>query len=317
MRPRASLDRRAITMSDSAQPPVRRWGRFIVVIPALALCGLVPLAARFEVQRPTTEATTGCTVRLNASRFPEIIPEYWIWERLFQDLQESAVSGALPQLGERDSQILSAQAVTGLSRAKEARAKVTMNARAERDAAETLLASRDDFAANVDAATYFSVRNAAVGRAAIRNYDVPVQGRVVDGALGGSKGCVASIKGGDYPHLIPESEYWRLHLHHYAMISAKYRIGADQFQPFFVTELRVGGLQLSDEDLSRFLRIATQVTEAIEQMPAAQSRDVAAVALRARDSLLRGSSNTVWQVLRRDAARSRYGVTFTFPPAPL
>ena len=76
-------------MAHAAPGPVKRGGRFIVVIPALALCGVMPVAASFEVQRLKTEATNRCAVHLNASRFSEIIPEYWIPSPLSRPRQPS------------------------------------------------------------------------------------------------------------------------------------------------------------------------------------------------------------------------------------
>jgi hypothetical protein len=157
------------------------------------------------------------------------------------------------------------------------------------------------------------LRQAVHRRAGESLYHVPVSGIKI--ALGVDvPRCEITVKGREFPELIPEAEYWEPYLHIYAASSIPYRVGEDNFNDVFLKGIQQNQLAIAVDSLRLFLNIARQTIADIDnkrESRVAESQ-IAALVMDTRQQLIRRFSAETWSAIQRDAFRVRSSAVFRF-----
>jgi hypothetical protein len=179
---------------------------------------------------------------VSALSHPEIVPDYWTWEALFNDLA-APNSGILQSAGVDATSVdaVTRQANDAVSRAAAVRTapKAAFDVDRETVAAESILAARDSLIRAGKPELFDSLNELAHARSQSRVYPLPAPGKTV--LIGGTPKCVVNIKARDYPHLVPEFSYWEFYLRGYAVASAGFLVGTDDDSPDYSPPFKTGG----------------------------------------------------------------------------
>jgi hypothetical protein len=257
-----------------------------------------------------------CSGTLIGWEFPELIPEYWVWEQFFADVSRpaSTVLGGT-DLAPGEAAVVRDKAAQAIANAATARRAAPVVAQAEADAAEAIISARDDLKRQLPESSLRATILKVYQQASQREYRLPVMGKRTD--IAGTTRCSVSVKGREYPHLIPETEAWRTYLLNYADAAEHISVGPNEYKEADLRGIQKSRLSLTDDDLRRFLTFARDQGAIIEQMQDAgvDEKAIAQSVSAARDTLLRTLHPDAWMKVRRDAEMTRRGITFTYPPS--
>jgi len=311
-----------------------------ILVPAF-----VTMTWSFSDSRPQTAQrapiATGqpnvCSGTLMPWEFPEAVPDYLAWESFFDDVtrSESAIlntAGLTPAAIEavkgHATQALSSAGVARTapqlpvypSRDAPATDTTTTRSRAtpislsrDASAAAAILRGRDQLIRELPEPAFRVVNESSQASARHRVYRLSAPGESISTLTGPQ--CRVTVKGREYPHLVPEAEYWAPHFRIYAQVSTPYRIGVDDYQPTFLDALQKNQLHIPIVHLRRFLNIANNTAASLDQAREARATEseIGAIVMRAREELIRSFPENIWFELQKDASRTCDGTMFTFP----
>jgi hypothetical protein len=257
-----------------------------------------------------------CSGTLAGREFPELIPEYWVWERFFDDIsQPGSQLLRSTDLPPADAAVLKQMAAQAVANVRVIRAADPALEQVEGRAAEAIISARDALKRQLPEQRMRTASSIVYEQGSRREYKLPVTGkpRTLDD---GTTQCLVSVKGKEHPELIPEIEAWRLYFLTYADVAEHISVWPDYNVPD-LRGIQKSRLPISDDDLRRFLTFARDQGRLLEQLQDASADDktVAQTVRAARDVLLRTVRSDVWMKLRKDAERTRKGIIFTFPPS--
>jgi hypothetical protein len=296
-------------------------------LPWIASGALVSLATLATVpalrtSRASTAANqqinTPCSGTVSGSTHPELVPSYYAWEQFFARVgaPDSTIlhsAGLEPSFAD----LVKRRAAEALPRAAAVRAAPQASLALERDsvAAQSILTARDDLIRTNPPGVFDSLAELVSQRSRDLLYPIAAPGKPV--VSGRAVKCRVDVKGRDYPHLIPEFDYWEFYFRVYTIASESYLSGTDDYLPEYLSAVQRGRLPLPTEDLKRFLNLARETTRHVIAAREAGSNNatIAPIVLRARAQLIRSLSATTWTLIQEDAHRTRAGEIFTFPPS--
>ena len=290
------------------------------VVTSVPAVRATPSLARTSPQVVKSEACTGV---IEGATRPEDVPSYLTWETLFAMLQGND-DPSFRRLGvdENTKQLIAAHAQQALGKRQVALSRsgttVITNPRESPDriGAESVLTSLDDLIRAVPETTVTRLREAAYEQTRLRTFPLPVRGRLVD--VQGVQRCRVTIKGSDYPHLIPDAEYWGVYFMALTLASSQISGGADKYSPDYIRAVQTYALRMDAALVVKVLDVATDTHHLVEDLKrqGADGTSVAAVVLAARDELLRSLPGPAWLEVNKEASRTRDGVTFVFNAYP-
>lgn len=257
--------------------------------------------------------TKDCTTIVEGAQTPEAIPEYVIWEALFQDALSA--SGLLLNIDITPEHVtrVRAEADEVLRRTRGLRAAPIANREAL--AAADIVSSRDRLTRQLPRSTVAALQDAGFERARTTRFTVSAPGSIK--VFNSGYVCSTQVEGEQYPHLIPEWIYWRAFFHQYRIVGDDHYISPFQFAPKIIQGLQSGSLRIATAHLQHVLQIARDTAKAADASEEAgrPGIDTARIVLDARANLLRTLPAAVWTTVNAEAYRTRLGVTFFFPPS--
>jgi hypothetical protein len=272
---------------------------------------------------PQVVKSEACIGVIEGATRPEDVPSYLTWETLFAMLQGND-DPSFRRLGvdENTKQLIAAHAQQALGKRQVALSRsgttVITNPRESPDriGAEGILTSRDDLIRAVPETTVTRLREVAYEQTRLRTFQLPAQGRFVD--IEDVQRCLVTVKGSEFPHLIPESEYWEFYFLALTLASSQISGGADKYSPDYIRAVQTYALRMDAALVVKVLDVATDTHHLVEDLKrqGADGTSVAAVVLAARDELLRSLPGPAWLEVNKEASRTRDGVTFVFNAYP-
>lgn len=271
-----------------------------------------PLAVSAALLPPQTQPSCAGTVDGGTHR--TVVPSHLFWDQVFEDfliagdkhltVNRDSVGVTAFELIRRRMQDLQSEKATIRATYAAAEARI-------RDAAlaEAVLDARDDLIRSLSDEALLSV-NAEAVRANARTFALPVAGRRT-----ATSACQVSIRARQFPHLIPESFYWRFYFAQRAGAAKNFRVLPSGYSPLHIEAVQ-RQLPLNSHDLTYVIDVATRVTTEIEGLrPDAPYVLGDELAVKGRNELLRALPKETWRLVKADAQRSRGGITMVFPPS--
>jgi hypothetical protein len=244
-----------------------------------------------------------------------LVPVHLLWVEVFRALSgepEAAASGIVASLPASDRAVARQRANIALQRAHQVKLESIGDTQAgDVEEAEVLLEARDDLIRRLDPGSVEILERAA--SAAVSGITVvsrPI-GRILPGA--GGRECQVILRGKDYPHMIPEADYWRLYFVSLASAAAPFRHSDGSYAEEHLKAVH-SSLRIPYDEISRVLELSYQVAtdlQALTSSPAAQSI-ADKIVTDARTQLLRSMSEILWLQVKQDADRARYGMRVSY-----
>lgn len=306
----------------------RRVVSFLAIVGCLAVIGegLTGIARSTTPTQAGGAAPDSCAGRIDAWSHPHLVPGYLAWESFFASVEQpdSTLLQTLSVDGTAKDRILS-QATFARSRAKAARASASaaistgksvdgeIEGRAERGAAQAIVEARDELLRSLPDDVTERIVHASDDQARRQSFAIAAPRKLVQ--VDGQTKCRVTVKGREFPHLIPEADYWEFYFRVRQVAAAPFAEG-DKFAAGHVLALqRSRELEMPAEYIQRILRFATDTMAHVDSLrgQGADDAQIAETILKARTTLLRTLPGPVWLLVNRDAARVRAGEEFTFP----
>jgi hypothetical protein len=278
--------------------------------------------------------------RLAGGEFPELIPAYYVWEELFRTahsahLGSSSASLVLATALELDRN--ATDSLVAVSSAASVRASALRAASPSADvpglsldreiaAAEQILEARDELIRELPKATFDRLRAWVDVRRRQTTFSFQPRGRLLTTDLGGTR-CQVSVKGKEYPHLIPEGFYWEFYMRGLSLSAREYRAGRGGYAPEYIETLRRYHLPILEEHIQLLLNVSSQTIVRVDNLRTGADYtqegrgrqldiEVADLVADARAELVRQLPRAAWAAIQRDAStRSRASTVFDFPPS--
>lgn len=278
----------------------------------------------------TRKPRADCVARLDGSAFPQLIPEYWVWEELFARVQSGKETSTLAQLrtrthlSEGGTNLLASTSSAALRRVELLRSSTAPTNGVSRNAlvADALLDSRDELLRSLSDTDVQSLIEHIGRRRREMLYAFAKPRRRADDETQRVK-CRMSVSGKADAELIPEAYYWEFHLRVLASISETRRLGPDKYDADYIDALRQQSLPIPETDVLLVLKTAIQTIAEVDGLRVAHSASleggiaiemlVANAVQSARVTLLRRLSSSSWSVVQRHAASRRAGIAYDFP----
>jgi hypothetical protein len=186
--------------------------------------------------------------------------------------------------------------------------------KSERGAAQAVIEARDELLRSLPDDVMERIVHAADDQARHLSFTLPAPGKLV--TVDGMTKCRVTVNGQEFPHLIPEADYWEFYFRVRSMAAVPFATG-DGFAAEHIRAVRSAKeLDIPEEYIQLVLRLATKTTKVIDSRRAqagADDGDISDIVMKARTSLLRTLPGPVWLMVNRDAGRVRAGENFTFP----
>jgi hypothetical protein len=280
--------------------------------------------------RATSQSNADCVARLDGGAFPHLVPEYSVWEELFQRVQAAKglptladIRGEL-QLSETGMNLLTSASTVALNRASALRSSpFPPNGIPQKTAAaDMIFESRDDLLRSLSQNDLQQLADHIDLRRRQTLYAFQRPGRRATSSTQ-SFNCPISISGKVDAELIPETYYWEFHFRVLASISEKHRVGPNKYDADYMATLREQRLPIPETDIVLVLQSALQAITAVDgvrangsisDVPGREVEVAVAETIRiARLGLLRKLPKSSWVVVQRDAANRRGGIIYDFP----
>lgn len=274
---------------------------------------------RLQKDAASGRVTAGsCASIIPGEVFPEAIPTYVGWNNLFSEVARLGLNHPLANVGQIDRDEFAQmrqrndqlQAEMGRSKARHFSSEPRVR---DADLANVVLEARDDLIRTLSHGAFAVVENAA--QAALKKpFDVPAPGTLVKPQGLQESLCRVTVRGRDYPHLMPERLLWKLYLVSRADSAAKFRVGTATYDPRHIAAVQ-RTLQAPPEHILTVLEVASRVQAEIVALPNEVESDRLGdqIAMTARNELVRTLPKEVWEAVKFDAFRIRNGMVTTFP----
>lgn len=295
--------------------------------------GAVPPSARQNVG--TEDA---CIAVLDGGEFPQFLPTFFVWEQAWADavsvpeLQGQPLARGIATHGLDERTLTTLRDVGEKARQRAAALREASIApglpgdlATDRDiaAAEAIFAGRDELIRSLPVDRYRDVERGLQESRRELKYRFPVQGRVRRDAIVGDL-CVVTIKGKDYPHLIPEAYAWEFYFRVRALGASSERTGEDSYSDIHLSTVQRVDIPIAKEHILHLLRVATATNAAVDRLREAESsghagphevvqEQLARLVLDARDDLVRTLPPKAWLAVQADVMRRMGGTVFDFP----
>lgn len=310
---------------------------------AVGIAALVAAHNRPAAAKPTSPAQDvaadrSCVGVLDGSELPDLLPTFFVWEHLWADVADTPAPQHTPRLATGMADVLDERSLIVLrdvggrahqraSALREASIAPVLptDAAADRDivAAEAVLAGRDELIRSLPSDRYSIVNQRLQDGRREMKYRFPEGGRIHRDAIVGDL-CVVTIKGIDYPHLIPEAYAWEFYFRIRALAASSERTGQDTYSEAHLATVQRSDIPIPTEHILHLLRVAAATNEAIDRLRSAASsgqagphevveEELAHLVLDARDDLVRSLPPKAWLAVQADLMRRMDGVVFDFP----
>jgi hypothetical protein len=263
---------------------------------------------------------SSCQVRLSGADYPSLVPEYLAWQALFDEIRgeesrHAIVNAKTLGQSEYDLVVVRVAALREQVAILETRYADRQPRTRDAEIAEAIIDARDDLIRSLPIRAYLIVKTAleAVKR---QTFIIPASGRLVPIKPKGS-GCQVVTRGGQYPHLIRESFYWRFYFRAIAGAAERFRRGPNDYAPAHIAAVRNSlPIPIPWQYLTRLLEAATRMRAKVEDLPNSLESDAVAdlIAEEVRDQLIRDFPKVIWLAVKADASRARAGAFIAFPP---
>jgi hypothetical protein len=303
--------------------------RSILAIAGSAAIAGVAVSGRQEL---APEAADACIGTLLGWDHPQKIPDYLAWESFFESVTQTD-SSARRWVGpdSANAAVIRAHANDALARVRTSRrsqspfdpsatgllSPVTIRnaAMAERVAAAAVLSARDEILRALPEVDFERLHVTADLHARSRSFRLIAPGKTVD--VRGATLCDVTVVGREFPHLVPEHEYWSFYLRTYASAAKRQQLEPGVYPAEHIQAIRRTRLPIPQEHILHFLEVAIETTDRIAQLRTTGGTpvEIAEAAMNGRATLVRILPGPVWILLNRDASRTRDSAVITFPPS--
>lgn len=289
--------------------------RTCLVVLIVSLCPPV-----LAIGHPTLQAPS-CQSKLSGAEFPDLVPDFFSWQAVFEEIQAEGDQHPIinpTSLGAQGHTLVLQRTAALRTHLAELRGKLAARESRIRDteSANAITEARDDLIRSLPTNSY-RILKTAVDAAKRKAFSLPAPGSLV-GLIPSGSGCRVTVRGRDYPHLIPDKFYWRFYFQTIAGAAKSFRRGPDDYDPKHIAAVRSSmPIPLPWQYITQLLETATQVVEDIERLPNNEEADAVAdsIAEEARDQLIRVVPKPIWLAIKADVSRSRAGTIMTFPPS--
>jgi hypothetical protein len=191
-------------------------------------------------------------------------------------------------------------------------------------AAEAILAARDELVRSLSPDRYDRLEQWNLSGQRQLEYTLPVRGRLAQWDSGPM--CIVSIRGRDFPYLIPEAYAWETYFRGRAIVASSQRTGPETYREEHIRTVQRHELPIAREHIVLILRVATSTNAAIDKVrqaartepadPHVAQQQLIRIVSQARAGLTRALPKRAWLILQADVTRTTGGTVFDFPANP-
>jgi len=276
--------------------------------------------AQDEHAAQETSTSTECAATLDGARFPNLVPEQFPWETLFElaareprriarDLNVTAATGQLLSSVARDAQAR-AEALRGAPVPN-----VALTADREVEAAETILEGRDSLIRQLTAIELDRLLSWVAQTTKRSVYSLPATAEPT-GLVASGTPCRVTVNGREFPHLVPEPFYWEFYFRAKVLATNGYKTADGGYGPEHIKALQEHHLRIPDQDIITVLGIADETIRAVDQLRSradatpeedrpAVLESIARVVMHGRAELIRRLPVPSWRAVRQDARQEQ------------
>lgn len=277
------------------------------------------------------KAPESCVGTLSGRRAPRLLPAFAVWEQFWGDLtSDPAQADQLASVAALNQPVVqqilevgtvARQRAWALREGSSPELPAALLQARQVDAAESILAGRDHLVRTLDSGALERLQRFVTDLRPHQQYRLPVRGKVVQWDEGPI--CIVSIKGRDYPQLIPESYTWETYFRVRALGAASERTGPDSYSSRHVQTVRRVDIPIAAEYVVHLLRVATATNDEVNAIYESASRGevdhdtmldlLSRLVVGARDGLVRTLPSAAWAAVLTDVRRLQGGTTHDFP----
>lgn len=273
-----------------------------------------------EYAAQESSTSTGCAATLDGARFPNLVPEQFPWEALFE------LAARQPSRIARDINVTAAtsQLLSSVARDAQARAEalrraplpsVALTADREVEAAEAILEGRDSLIRQLRPTELDRLLSWVAQTTKSSGYSLPAPAEPT-GFVASPTPCRVTVNGREFPHLIPEPFYWEFYFRAKVLATKGYQTADGRYSPEHIKALQQHHLRMPEKDTITVLDIADETIRVVDQLrsradatpeedrlPVLES--IARAVMQGRAELIRRLPVSSWRAVRQDARQEQ------------